>query len=49
MDGILFDIGMSSIQIDDPLRGFSYGSDGPLGWFVINEMVLFNILKSILL
>lgn len=30
VDGILFDLGMSSFQIDDPSRGFSYMQDGPL-------------------
>ncbi|EDV29588.1 uncharacterized protein TRIADDRAFT_19892 [Trichoplax adhaerens] len=30
MDGIIFDLGMSSMQIDDPLRGFSFQSSGPL-------------------
>ena len=30
VDGILFDIGCSSPQIDDPARGFSFRRDGPL-------------------
>lgn len=29
-DGILADLGVSSMQIDDPARGFSYKHDGPL-------------------
>lgn len=29
-DAILFDIGFSSMQIDDPTRGFSFLRDGPL-------------------
>lgn len=30
VDGIVLDIGVSSMQIDDPLRGFSFQRDGPL-------------------
>ncbi len=30
IDGILFDVGLSSLQIDDPSRGFSYIKNGPL-------------------
>jgi len=30
VDGVLADLGMSSMQVDDPNRGFSYARDGPL-------------------
>ena len=30
VNGVLFDLGMSSPQIDDPSRGFSWRADGPL-------------------
>jgi len=29
-DGILFDLGFSSWQVDDPTRGFAFRTDGPL-------------------
>jgi 16S rRNA (cytosine1402-N4)-methyltransferase len=30
IDGLLADVGVSSLQLDDPKRGFSFQADGPL-------------------
>lgn len=30
VDGVLLDLGLSTLQLDDPERGFSYQNDGPL-------------------
>jgi len=30
VEGVILDLGFSSYQVDDPQRGFSFGTDGPL-------------------
>jgi len=37
-DVILADLGVSSMQIDDPARGFSYKHDGPLDLRMVNRL-----------
>ncbi len=48
VDGVLFDLGLSSYQIDDPERGFSFSRQGPLDmrFNMEGSITAFNIVNT---